>query len=61
MNKYERILRQLRNSPKLWEAGTEVQAQRLIEKCKIRLSPIFKKQAQLSLDKASQRLCDLYV
>ena len=60
MNKYSKILRQLRSSPKLWEAKTEVQTQRLIEKCKDRLSPVFKKQAQRNQDRVSQRHCDLY-
>lgn len=60
MNKYAKILRNLRSSPKLWEAETEVQTQRLIEKCKARLSPMFKKHAQRSADVASQRHCDIY-
>ena len=60
MNKYSKILRQLRSSPKLWEAETEVQTQRLIQKCKDRLSPVFQKQAQQNQDRVSQRHCDLY-
>ncbi len=60
MNKYSKILRNLRSSPKLWEAATDVQTQRLIEKCKVRLSPEWKKQAQRSQDIANQKFCDLY-
>ena len=60
MNKYSKILRNLRSSPKLWEVATEVQTQRLIEKCKVRLSPEWKKQAQRNQYRADQKLCDLY-
>jgi len=60
MNKYSKILRNLRSSPKLWEAATEAQTQRLIEKCKVRLLPEWKKQAQRDQDRFEQKLCDLY-
>ena len=60
MSKYEKILRNLRGSPKLWESETEAQAQRLIKKCKARLSPKWEKRAKAHQDYAAQRHCDLW-
>lgn len=60
MNKYSKILRNLRGSPKLWEAATEIQTQRLIKKCKARLAPEWEKIAQAHRELADEKLCRLY-
>ena len=60
MSKYSKILSNLRGSPKLWEAATEIQTQRLIKKCKARLSPKWENRAQAYQDNVAQRHCDLW-
>tara|TARA_R110002096_G_scaffold128751_1_gene277043 strand:- start:39 stop:224 length:186 start_codon:yes stop_codon:yes gene_type:complete len=60
MNKYSKILHKLRSSPKLWESETEVQVQRLIEKCKARLAPEWEKRVQAHQDQADQKFCQLW-